>query len=113
MDEITELTDSSVFKLQRGELFPRKNQRHKDLLQGVFIDYSPDLIVITRNGYTILDLLGDVGGVQGIFISAMSALLSLWNRNAIENYLVSKTFSGFGLNGEASNNDSQAPLHVN
>ena len=40
-----------------------KNQVSADLLQGFFIDVSPDLIMITRNGYTILDLLGDVGGV--------------------------------------------------
>ena len=69
--------------------------------------------MITRNGYTILDLLGDVGGVQGIFISAMSALLSLLNKNVIENYLVSKTFQGFGLNGEVSNDKSQAPSRLN
>ena len=40
-----------------------KNKVSADMLQGIFIDVSPDLIIIARNGYTILDLLGDVGGV--------------------------------------------------
>ena len=40
-----------------------------------------DQIVIERSGYTLLDLLSDVGGLQGILISGISLILSISNHN--------------------------------
>ena len=40
-----------------------------------------DQIVIERSGYTLLDLLSDVGGLQGILISGISLILSIFNHN--------------------------------
>ena len=52
------------------------------------IEMSLDQIVIQRDGYTILDILSDVGGLQGIFISGISLLLSVLNHESVENYIV-------------------------
>ena len=51
-----------------------------------------DLTVIERTGYTVLNILSDVGGLQGILISGISLLLSVLNHNYLDNYLVTKLF---------------------
>ena len=51
-----------------------------------------DLNIIQRNGYTVLDILSDVGGLQGILISGISLFLGVWNYNNLENYLASKFY---------------------
>ena len=51
-----------------------------------------DLVVIQRSGYTILDILSDVGGLQGILISIISLFLSTWNYNQLNSYLVSRLY---------------------
>ena len=53
---------------------------------------SMDQTLIERSGYTVLDVLSDVGGLQGILISGMSLILSLLNHKFLDNYLISKLF---------------------
>ena len=48
--------------------------------------------LIEGSGYTVLDVLSDVGGLQGILISGISFILSIFNYNYLENYLVYKLF---------------------
>ena len=50
------------------------------------------MLLISRSGYTILDILADVGGLQGILISGIALLLNICNFNFLDNYLVSKLF---------------------
>ena len=51
-----------------------------------------DLNLIERTGYTVLEILSDIGGLQGILISAISLLLSVLNYNYLDDYLVAKLF---------------------
>ena len=51
-----------------------------------------DLTLIQRNGYTLLDILSDVGGLQGILISGITFTISFLNYNDLDNHLVSKLF---------------------
>ena len=51
-----------------------------------------DLTLIERTGYTLTDLLSDIGGIQGILISAMAMVLGVLNANHLENHLVTKLF---------------------
>ena len=51
-----------------------------------------DQTLIERSGYTVLDLLSDVGGLQGILIYAIALLLSILNHNHLENYMATKLF---------------------
>ena len=51
-----------------------------------------DQTLIERNGYTFLDILSDLGGLQGILISSVSFLLSILNYNHLNGYLVSQLF---------------------
>ena len=51
-----------------------------------------DQNLIERSGYTVVDILSDVGGLQGILISGIGFILSIFNHNYLENYLVFKLF---------------------
>ena len=51
-----------------------------------------DVNLIERSGYTVLDVLADVGGLLSILISGVSFTLSIFNYNYLENYLVHKLF---------------------
>ena len=53
---------------------------------------SPDLTLIQRNGYTFLDIMSDVGGLQGILISAFSILLLAFNYKHLDSYLATKLY---------------------
>ena len=64
-NDVTLLNDSSVFNLEKKPTIPYLEE--STLLQGIQIDMDPDLTIIERNGYTVLDILSDVGGIQGIF----------------------------------------------
>ena len=51
-----------------------------------------DQTMVQRNGYTILDVLSDVGGLQGILITVITLVLGILNSNYLDNYLVSKLY---------------------
>ena len=42
---------------------------------GVTFEMSLDLLIVSRNGYTMLDILSDVGGIESILISGISLFL--------------------------------------
>ena len=45
-------------------------------------------IVVARDGYKILDYISDIGGIQGMLISAFALLLGIWNYNNLDNFLL-------------------------
>ena len=51
-----------------------------------------DLIQIERTGYTVTDLLADVGGLQGILISGIAIIMNILNGNYLEEFLAQKLF---------------------
>lgn len=63
---------------------------------------SLDQTLIERTGYTVLDILSDVGGLQGIFVSVIFLFLSVLNHNDLDNYLVSKLFKSETVSMAAS-----------
>ena len=56
------------------------------------VEMDLDLIDISRSGYTILDMMSDVGGLQGILLSFCFVLIMIWNHNHFDNYLASRLF---------------------
>ena len=45
-----------------------------------------------RNGYTILDLLSDMGGMYSILVAFFAALLALFNYNNFDTFMASRLF---------------------
>ena len=79
MDELTELEDASIFKLDMLPIRPYE----KDYIVKVEITVEMNLsqLVIARAGYNILDYLSDIGGMQGMLISGVAFFLAFWNFN--------------------------------
>lgn len=77
-DTLTEIHNADLFRLveQNHELSVHE---HDLLIQGIEIKMSLDLVSIERNVYTVLDLLSDIGGLQGSFVSVIGFLVSIWN----------------------------------
>ena len=87
---MTKLEDSSVFKLDKRALIPYMDV--EELVQGIQVDHDANLTLLQRDGYTIIDILSDVGGIQGILLSGITLFLSVWNYNQLEDYLATKLY---------------------
>ena len=51
-----------------------------------------DKILINRQVYNVLDMLGDIGGLQYALIIILTFIVMLFNFNTTENFLVSEMF---------------------
>ena len=55
-------------------------------------EHDPNLTVIKRSGYTILDWIANVGGLRAIICFTCSYLMSYWSFNYPQNFMVSRLF---------------------
>ena len=61
LDELTELENSGVFKLEK---LPRMPYEEKSkFVAGLTFEMNLDVLIISRTGYTVLDMFSDVGGI--------------------------------------------------
>ena len=58
----------------------------------ISIAMNLDLVTMLRSGYTVLDVLSDIGGIQGIVMSGVGMFLSVWNYSNFDNYMASKLY---------------------
>ena len=58
----------------------------------ISFEMNLDRKTLARSGYTFLDVLSDVGGIQGMFLSFFSIIVGILNYNHFENYLASRLF---------------------
>ena len=56
------------------------------------IEMSPDSQILARSGYTLLDVISDVGGIQGLLMSLIGVFLGVFNFRNFDNYLASRLF---------------------
>ena len=90
LDELTELSDNSIFKFEQK---PMKPYEKDEIVQmDITIEMNLNQLVIARDIYTFLDFLSDIGGIQGMLISGVALFMAFWNYNMLENYMVSKLY---------------------
>ena len=70
----------------------RTYEKQYDVQMDITLEMNLDMVQIARQGYTILDVLSDVGGLQGLLLSICMALLVVWNYNNFDNYLASRLY---------------------
>ena len=87
---MTELEDSSVFRFEPMTIRPY--EKDYDVLMEINIEMNLDQNVISRQGYTILDFLSDIGGMQYMLFSSLAIILAICNYNHLDNHLVTKLF---------------------
>ena len=98
LDSITQLEDSSVFKLE--PLFPRSAEiEGPHLVAQVSFEMNLDVVRIARDGYTVIDMLSDIGGMEAIIISGITIFLSFWNYKNFDSYMASNLYKLAGGDG--------------
>ena len=58
----------------------------------ITIEMDLDLHIVSRDGYTVLDLFSDIGGIQGMLISFFALMLGYWNKNHEDNFLTQQLY---------------------
>ena len=58
----------------------------------ITVEMNLDQLVVVREGYTFLDLLSDIGGLQGILFSSVGFFIAFCNYNMLDNYMVTKLY---------------------
>ena len=79
-----------LFKLTEQKVMPYEKKDNSWIM--VTVEMDLDQVMYSRSRYTIFDLLSDVGGLQGIFYSVFAILMSAWNYNSLDNYMVKHLF---------------------
>ena len=75
-----------------GKVYNRPYEKDPDLMTSIVIETNLDQLFIQREGYTILDLLSDVGGLSGIGIWILDILTKILNYDYMNSYMTSKLF---------------------
>ena len=95
LDSITELEDSSVFKID--SLSPRSAEYGgSTLVTEMSFQINFDVIKLQRDGYTLIDMMSDIGGMESILISGISLFLSLWNYKQFDSHMASNLYKLVG-----------------
>ena len=63
-------------------------EKDYDVQMDITVEMNLNQVVIARDGYTYLDFLSDIGGMQGLLISVLALFMGIWNHNQLENYMV-------------------------
>ena len=90
LDSLTAVEDDSLFFVEKLENRPYEEDPHVQM--EITVEMSLDSRVIERTGYTMLDLLSDIGGVQTILLSVFSFLVNFWNYQFLEDYMALNLF---------------------
>ena len=48
--------------------------------------------MVARDGYTFLDYLSDIGGMQGMLISLVALIMTIFNHNYFDNWMVTRLY---------------------
>ena len=59
----------------------------------IMIVMNLDMGILSRSGYTFIDVLSDFGGIQGLLISAISIIIGFFNYNHFDTYIASRLFT--------------------
>ena len=68
-------------------------EKHDGTQFDITFERDLNLQVYTRSGYTILDLIANVGGLRTILSFVFSYLMSYWSFFSVQNYMVSTLFT--------------------
>ena len=91
LDDITKLENSNVLSLSPLIKRPIDYPLYGEVAQLSF-ELNLDQTVVTRNGYTILDVLSDMGGFQRVLYSFFSFIAYILNMSNFDSYLASKLY---------------------
>ena len=89
-DELTLILDKSMFEIEKKA--SRTYEKDYDVQMDITVEMNLSKITVERTGYTFLDVLSDVGGIQGLLLSFCGLIVGIANYNNFDNYLASRLF---------------------
>ena len=89
-DDVTLLEDSTLFRFKAA--FPRP-QIIDETLFSVSLEYDSDLHVVERSFTTMIDILADVGGLDGALLTIFSMCSRFLNHTKLDNFLISQLYT--------------------
>ena len=87
---MTELENETVFSLD--QLPTKSYEKDYDVQLDITVEMNLNQLIVARDGYTILDFISDVGGIQSLLFSGVAIFVGIWNYHYNENLLVSKLY---------------------
>lgn len=90
LDDLTEWEDEALFRLEN--LPSRPYEKDYDAMMDITVEMDLDLNILARENYTVLDLLSDIGGIQGILMSGFAMVLGVFNYGHFSTYMASRLF---------------------
>ena len=102
LDEVTELQNSSLFDLV--ELVWRPYEAEPAFVMAVTLEMDLDLLIVSRNLFTILDFLSNIGGLASIVASTLGLIVTIFNwHGLVHTFIIAKLFTTRISNQEAKN----------
>ena len=89
-DSLTELENDKVFSLV--EMRQRPAQWDDDIIMNISFELSLDLLIVLRDGYTIIDIISDLGGINAVCMVVFPMIINLFKGQSLDKYLVSKLY---------------------
>lgn len=80
------------FKELPSQSYEKYGEKDLPVQMNLTFERDMNLVVVVRDGYTVLDWISDIGGIQGILISAIAIMISYWNYNYFDNNMVEQLY---------------------
>ena len=90
LNEFTMNERTDLFTVVQLANLPYEWPDNVHLMLTIEVDLS--LLVYERTIYTMFEMLSDVGGLSGIFMSIFSVFIAVWNFNTLDNFMVSRLY---------------------
>ena len=91
LDKVTQTNLEDIFTVRKYDKVPYERPYTGYWASATF-EMDFDMWYIERNKYTVFDLLSDVGGLLGILTAISSIMISIWNYQNFDNFMVSRLF---------------------
>ena len=104
LDALTVIEDETVFKVEAMAV--RTYEKDVNVQMDISVEVNLDLEVLSRSGYTFIDVLSDIGGIQGLLITTIAIFLSFLNYKHFDTYMASQLFKLRIAEGRSAENIS-------
>ena len=58
----------------------------------ISFELSLDLLIVLRDGYTIIDIISDLGGINAVCMVVFPMIINVFKGQSLDKYLVSKLY---------------------
>ena len=90
LDDLTEFAAENLFKVEPLPI--RSYEKDYHVQMNINVEMNLNLEVFEREGYTVMDVLSDVGGFQGILVSFFTMIIPIVNYEHFQSHLASRLF---------------------